>query len=294
MLKENDNIFKEKLLPDHYIQNAKTVERVAVNHVDKYSEDVKYYDEDINNYRYEDSLAREIFNETKDLKRDDKPLVEIQMEQEQEEQREEQREEKREQEFNFNRNINCDDNLETLPDEDYLNITKGVEFKNVKILVSTTSNISIKNNKIVRDYCFIELENGYYKIISLGESLLLQARNIIHPVYHYRYDPVDDKTPSLFLLAQGFCGKKLHFHEQLRIIRDINDKNDLQKIAQCYDTLRYGILLDYLNSSMSSDKYITYFAREYDYQRFLTEWIGLKIGNKFTKQYYDKCISLIS
>ena len=123
--------------------------------------------------------------------------------------------------------------------------------------------------------------------------MLLQARGKINPKYHYRYDPVDEKTPALFLLAQAFCGRELHIDEQLKVIKNITNKEDINKIASCYRALNYGVMADYINSTENSEEFIKSFKKEYDYQTFLIIWLNLNSGNKFTKNYYDKCMNII-
>ena len=292
LIKENDDKFKMYLLPEHFIQNAKTVDRLAINKLEKYKEIVKYYDTDANKYKYEDSLAKEIFNEGKDLDRGNNPLIELQVEQEQEEVQEQEQEQKREHKILYPGKLDCSINIELMTDVDYLDVTKGRIFKDVKILVSSVLNELEQEYKTV-EYCFIELEDGYYKVISLGEALLLQARGKINPKYHYRYDPVDEKTPALFLLAQALCGRKLHIDEQLKVIKNITNKEDINKIASCYRALNYGVMADYINSTENSEEFIKSFKKEYDYQTFLIIWLNLNSGNKFTKNYYDKCMNII-
>ena len=294
LLKTNDNKFKEDLLPEHFIQNAKTVERLAYNNLEKYKEDVKYYDRDIIKYEYKDKLAKEIFDEGKDLDRGDNPLIELQIEQE----KEQEQEQEQEQEFINPINFDCN-NVPTnlMEDQDYLDVSNGKILNKTKILISSYVPIPYDIHSINRysdyEYCFIELENGYYKIITIRESLLLKGRNIINPKYYYRYDPVDENTTGLFLLAQGFCNRHLHLHEQLKIIKEVTEKEDIYRIASCYYVLRYEIMLDYLNSKLLSEEYLKNFIKVYSYHEFLSRWLNLKIGNKFTKDYYNKCISII-
>jgi hypothetical protein len=292
LIKDNDDKFKQDLLPEHFIQNAKTVERLATNNIDKYMERVKYYDEDISNYVYTDPLAKEIFDEGRDLVRNDIPLVELQMEQEQEQ---EQEQEKEKEKLNIYNAIKCGREFLKTKDKDYLNPNAGKKFgKNIPIVLSyyiIKQNTKVETDSIEK--CFIELGNGMYKIILIREALLLESRFIIAAKYHYRYDPVDEKTDSGFLLAQAFCGRHLLLHEQLKIIKEIKDKEGLLEIANCYHTIDYDIFVNYLNTKLDSVEYLKDFKKKYNYTTFLSRWVNLRFGNKMTKHYYNKCMAII-
>jgi hypothetical protein len=293
LIKDNDDKFKQDLLPEHFIQNAKTVERLAAGNIDKYMERVKYYDEDIDEYKYTDSLAKEIFNEGRDLVRNDIPLIELQVEQE--EQREQEQQKEQQGNIHGYDKSKCFDEESMMRDEDYLDSTIGLRF-GTGIPISLSYHIDKpynKQDKDSRDLCFVKIGESHYKILTMKEALLLKARNNIKVNYHYRYDPVDDKTPSDFLLAQAFCGRHLHLHEQLRIIKEIKDKEGLLNIAGCYYVLIYEITLDYLNSKLDSVEYIQDFKKKYNYNTFLSRWINLTSGNKMVKDYYDKCMTII-
>ena len=294
MLKDNDDKFKNKLLSKHFIQNAKTVERSARNHnVESYMEKVKYYDTDVIEYNLQDPLAISLLAEG--VNREDKNVnIEVQHEQEKEEEKE--LEVELEQEFTNEDRSSCNYTEEKdVKDTDYLLPNNGTYMKELNISISSrVDNVYSESKKkpLEENTCFIFYKN-HCKVITINEALILKARNKIKikDILRYRNDEIPNDPPANYILATAVCGRHLPLHEQLYIIKHLTHKKSLLRLATCYYTLRYDIIADYLNSSLSSKEYLANFTR--DYSTFVKRWLRIPIVNKFIRTYWQKCMTVL-
>jgi hypothetical protein len=149
-----------------------------------------------------------------------------------------------------------------------------------------------KEEKENESNCVMELSSNSYRVISIAEVLVLQARKIIKPVYIFRNDPLLENPSVNLLLATAICGRYIHIHEQLLIIREMK-KDSLLELAKCYDVLVYEVCLDYYNSKYDSKEYLDKFKKENNYTAFVSRWLNLPTKNTFSHDYFEKCMSIL-